>query len=74
VALLVSFISILVYLWLSIKNPKIFLVILVIYLLLCYFFMPKNLKRTMAQKKLGEYENPNEDYIHAPITQPAVES
>jgi hypothetical protein len=26
----------------------------------------------MAQKKLGEYATPNEDYIRAPITQPAV--
>jgi hypothetical protein len=28
----------------------------------------------MAQKQLGEYASPNEDYIHAPITQPAVEA
>jgi hypothetical protein len=28
----------------------------------------------MAQKKLGEYATPNEDYIRAPITQPAVEA
>jgi hypothetical protein len=28
----------------------------------------------MAQKKLGEYATPNEDYISAPITQPAVEA
>jgi hypothetical protein len=27
----------------------------------------------MAQKKLEEYATPNEDYIRAPITQPAVE-
>jgi hypothetical protein len=26
----------------------------------------------MAQKKLGEYATPNDDYIRAPITQPAV--
>jgi hypothetical protein len=26
------------------------------------------------QKKLGEYATPNEDYIRAPITQPAVEA
>jgi hypothetical protein len=25
-------------------------------------------------KKLGEYATPNEDYIRAPITQPAVEA
>jgi hypothetical protein len=28
----------------------------------------------MAQKQLGEYAIPNEDYIRAPITQPAVEA
>jgi hypothetical protein len=27
---------------------------------------------TMAQKKLGEYAIPNDDFIRAPITQPAV--
>jgi hypothetical protein len=27
----------------------------------------------MAQKKLGEYATPNEDYICAPFTQPAIE-
>ena len=26
----------------------------------------------MAQKKLGEYATPNDDYLRAPITQPAV--
>ncbi len=26
----------------------------------------------MAQKKLEEYTIPNEDFIHAPITQPAI--
>jgi hypothetical protein len=28
----------------------------------------------MAQKKLQEYATPNEDYICAPITQPAIEA
>jgi hypothetical protein len=28
----------------------------------------------MAQKKLGEYATPSEDYIRAPITQPAIEA
>jgi hypothetical protein len=33
----------------------------------------KKLKKgTMAQKKLGEYATPNDDYLHTPITQPAV--
>ena len=26
----------------------------------------------MAEKKLGEYATPNDDYLRAPITQPAV--
>ena len=26
----------------------------------------------MAKKKLGEYAAPNDDYLRAPITQPAV--
>ena len=26
----------------------------------------------MATKKLGEFATPNDDYLHAPITQPAV--
>ena len=26
----------------------------------------------MAEKKLGEYVAPNDDYLRAPITQPAV--
>jgi hypothetical protein len=29
---------------------------------------------TMAEKKLGEYDIPNDDFIRAPITQPAVEA
>jgi hypothetical protein len=70
--LLVSFISILVYLLLSIEYPKIFLVNLVIDLLL--FYLKNTEKGTMAQNKLGEYAISNEDYIHAPITQPAVEA
>jgi hypothetical protein len=41
---------------------------------LLLFYAKKNLKRTMAQKNLGEYANPNEDYIRAPITQPTVEA
>jgi hypothetical protein len=28
----------------------------------------------MAEKKLGEYATPNDDYICSPITQPAVEA
>jgi hypothetical protein len=70
--LLVSFISILVYLLLSIEYPKIFLVNLVIDLLL--FYLKNTEKGTMAQNKLGEYAISNGDYIHAPITQPAVEA
>ena len=27
---------------------------------------------SMAEKKLGEYATPNDDYLRAPITQPAV--
>ena len=27
---------------------------------------------TMAQKKLGDYATPNDDFMRAPITQPAV--
>jgi hypothetical protein len=56
---------------LSIENPKIFLVNLVVYPLLCYFENTKK-NRTMAQKKLGEYATPNEDYIRAPITHPLL--
>jgi hypothetical protein len=26
----------------------------------------------MAQKKLGEYATPNDDYLHTPISQPIV--
>ena len=26
----------------------------------------------MANKKLGEFSPPNDDYLHAPITQPVV--
>ena len=28
----------------------------------------------MAHKKLGEFATPNDDYLRAPITQPAVEA
>ena len=28
----------------------------------------------MAQKKLGEFATPNDDYLSAPITQPAVDA
>jgi hypothetical protein len=27
----------------------------------------------MAAKKLGKFATPNDDYLHAPITQPAVD-
>jgi hypothetical protein len=58
---------------LSIENTKLFLVNLVIYPLLCYFENTKK-NRIMSQKKLGKYVTTNEDYIRAPITQPAVEA
>ena len=34
----------------------------------------KNKIGTMAHKKLGEFATPNDDYLRAPITQPAVEA
>ena len=49
------------------ENPK--------KLVTCSFsIIEENTKKiiTMAEKKLGEYAIPNDDFIRAPITQPAV--
>ena len=74
--LLTSFIFVLVYLLLlvyfllSIENPK---KIVNLFIISFVIFLIKNPKiGTMAQKKLGEYATPNDDYLRAPITQPAV--
>ena len=78
--LLVSFIFVLVYLLLLVyfllllENPK-KIVYLLLLVLLVYFCLKRKTQKeigSMAEKKLGEYAAPNDDYLRAPITQPAV--
>lgn len=78
-----SFLFVSSFLFVLIENPKIvvYLILLLVYILFLVSLVllvfthtrkPKNLG-TMAKKKLGYFATPNDDYLRAPITQPAVE-
>jgi hypothetical protein len=55
-------------------KTQIILIYLFVLSLLVYFDLKPIEISSMATNKYGEFATPNDDYLHAPITQPAVDT